>query len=245
MISNQYIHIAIFTGGFFPEPETTKNIWDTFSFPEYIIAADSGIDTLEHYTKLFPFFKPNMIVGDFDSISNNDILEKYSNIVKKFPTDKDYSDTELALQEAFEYAKKINKKPFVTLIGGDGGRIDHFIAIYDLFSEKKSPSLWLCKEQAIYLLNKNHEYTIRNISKKDNISISRLSSSRTKGKIISENLEWESNLFRKKGMPSLSNRIKENQKEIKLYIKQCNFILIAPLFAQVLDTSRKNINSSK
>ena len=46
MISNQYIHIAIFTGGFFPEPETTKNIWDTFSFPEYIIAADSGIDTL-------------------------------------------------------------------------------------------------------------------------------------------------------------------------------------------------------
>ena len=71
------------------------------------------------------------------------------------------------------YAKKINKKPFVTLIGGDGGRIDHFIAIYDLFSEKKAPSLWLCKEQAIYLLNKNHKYTISNITPKDNISFSR------------------------------------------------------------------------
>jgi thiamine pyrophosphokinase len=123
----------------------------------------------------------------------------------------------------------------VTLIGGDGGRIDHFIAIYDLFSEKKAPSLWLCKEQAIYLLNKNHKYTISNITPKDNISFSRLSSSRTKGKIISQNLEWESNLFRKKGMPSLSNRIKQNQKQIKLHIKGSNFLLILPLFANVLD----------
>ena len=162
-------------------------------------------------------------------------MQKYPDIVSKFPTDKDYSDTELALKEAFEYAKKINKKPFVTLIGGDGGRIDHFIAIYDLFSEKKAPSLWLCKEQAIYLLNKNHKYTISNITEKDNISFSRLSSSRTKGKIISKNLEWESNLFRKKGMPSLSNRIKQNQKQIKLHIKGSNFLLIVPLFANVLD----------
>lgn len=235
MILNQYIHIAIFTGGIFPEPEETKNIWQNFSLPEYIIAADSGIDTLENYTKLFPFFKPNKIVGDFDSLSNKNILQKYPDIVSKFPTDKDYSDTELALQEAFEYAKKINKKPFVTLIGGDGGRIDHFIAIYDLFSEKKAPSLWLCKEQAIYLLNKNHKYTISNITPKDNISFSRLSSSRTKGKIISKNLEWESNLFRKKGMPSLSNRIKQNQNKIKLHIKGSNFLLILPLFANVLD----------
>ena len=235
MILNQYIHIAIFTGGFFPEPEETKNIWQNFPLPEYIIAADSGIDTLENYTKLFPFFKPNKIVGDFDSISSKHILQKYPDIVKTFPTDKDYSDTELALQEAFEYAKKINKKPFVTLIGGDGGRIDHFIAIYDLFSEKKAPSLWLCKEQAIYLLNKNHKYTISNITPKDNISFSRLSSSRTKGKIISQNLEWESNLFRKKGMPSLSNRIKQNQNKIKLHIKGSNFLLILPLFANVLD----------
>ena len=67
MILNQYIHIAIFTGGIFPEPEETKNIWQNFPLPEYIIAADSGIDTLENYTKLFPFFKPNKIVGDFDS----------------------------------------------------------------------------------------------------------------------------------------------------------------------------------
>ena len=104
MILNQYIHIAIFTGGIFPEPEETKNIWQNFPLPEYIIAADSGIDTLENYTKLFPFFKPNKIVGDFDSISNKNILQKYPDIVSKFPTDKDYSDTELALKEAFEYA---------------------------------------------------------------------------------------------------------------------------------------------
>ena len=58
---------------------------------------------------------------------------------------------------------------------------------------------------------------------------------KTKGKIISQNLEWESNLFRKKGMPSLSNRIKQNQKQIKLHIKGSNFLLIVPLFATVLD----------
>ena len=245
MFSNQFIHIVIFTGGFYPNPESTKDIWKNHPVPDYIIAADSGIETLENYTKFYPFFKPNVIIGDFDSITNKDILEKYSDKIKTFPQDKDYTDTELAIKEAFYYAKKINKKPYITLVGGDGGRIDHLLAIYDLFSEKQHPSLWLCKDQAIYLLEKNNKYELSNINEQDYISIARTTSSRKRGKIISKNLTWESNLFRKKGMPSLSNRINKQMKKIYYSIKNENFLLIVPLKAILLNTSRKNINCTK
>lgn len=245
MFSNQFIHIVIFTGGLFPEPEATKNIWQNLPSPEYIIAADSGIETLENYTKLYPFFKPNVVIGDFDSITNIDLLKKYSDKIKTFPQDKDYTDTELAIKEAFYHAKKIKKKPYITLVGGDGGRIDHLFAIYDLFSEKNHPSLWLCKEQAIYLLQKNNKYELTNINKQDYISIARTTSSRKKGKIISKNLQWESNLFRTNGMPSLSNRIKSNTTTIDFIVTQENLLLIVPLKAILLNTSRKNINSTK
>lgn len=231
MLYKESIHIVIFTGGLYPNPKETEQLWLNMIKPEYVIAADSGIYALEEYTQFFSFFKPSLFIGDFDSIKTKEILNKYKSITKEYPTDKDYTDTELAVFYAFNYAKKIKKNAFITLIGGDGGRIDHLLNIYDSFSQKKSISLWLCKEQIVYLLKPKNNYLISNINQQNNISISRLSLSRTKGKIKSYGLNWESNLFRKKGMPSLSNRINKNQKEIKLSIKRGKFLLITPLNA--------------
>ena len=55
------------------------------------------------------------------------------------------------------------------------------------------------------------------------------------GMINSEGLEWESNVFRKKGMPSISNRISKeawkNKMPVKFFVKQGKFLVIVPVNA--------------
>ena len=54
------------------------------------------------------------------------------------------------------------------------------------------------------------------MKKTDVVSVARTTSSYSGGKILSKGLEWESDLFRKYGMPSLSNRISEEYAKDRL-----------------------------
>lgn len=69
--------------------------------------------------------KPNLIIGDFDSAIINDInfYEQKNIEFKRFKTQKDETDTELAVKEAMN----LNSNS-ITLIGGLGGRFDHALA---------------------------------------------------------------------------------------------------------------------
>jgi thiamine pyrophosphokinase len=68
---------------------------------------------------------PNVIVGDMDSISQDDLLFMETNKVKTIyhPRDKDVTDTFLALLLARE-----NNDVDVVIWGGTGGRLDHTLA---------------------------------------------------------------------------------------------------------------------
>jgi thiamine pyrophosphokinase len=238
------IHIVIFTGGSFPAPEETTGFWKNFP-PAYVIAADSGLETAAKYSKFFQDaynFIPSAILGDFDSLSDKSLLLRYpSEIIKKFPENKDYTDTELALVQAYSVASALKKKPFITLTGGDGGRIDHLLGIYDTFSSGYHADTWLCSHQVVWYLAAGEVCEISGLLENDPVSVAR-TSSYTGGSIHSEGLVWESDLFRKKGMPSISNKISSSYLQDKkpvILSAEGNAVLVIIPFSSSVKIFRK------
>ena len=251
------MQIIVFTGGEAPKPSEAaayfKNILAEGQKPDAVIAADSGLETLRAYQKHFEGlydFAPSLILGDFDSISDKKILNEYdSAIIERSPSYKDDTDTELALKRARDFLQDqkssrifggnslaYKQKAFITLIGGAGGRPDHFLSIYNLFGTKIAPDAWLCGKQILYKAERA-SFEISGLTAGDIISVARAFGKNSGGKIRSQGLEWESSLFRKNGMPSVSNTIKEEWARLGLPVKidflRGNFVLIAPLFASV------------
>ena len=236
------MQIIVFTGGEAPKPSEAaacfKNILAEGQKPDAVIAADSGLETLRAYKKHFEGlydFAPSLILGDFDSISDKKILDEYdSAIIERSPSYKDDTDTELALKRARDFLQ--DQKAFITLIGGAGGRPDHFLSIYNLFGTKIAPDAWLCGKQILYKAERS-SFEINGLKTGDVISVARAFGKNRGGKIRSHGLEWESPLFRKNGMPSVSNTIKEEWarlgKPVQIDFLRGSFVLIAPLFASV------------
>jgi len=82
---------------------------------DMVIAADGGLHHLEELG-----LNPHVIIGDMDSIDAW-LLDKNSSIERiTFPAEKEKTDTELAIELAFE--KGCSQ---VTLLAATGGRIDH------------------------------------------------------------------------------------------------------------------------
>lgn len=94
---------------------------------EYVICADGGLEKAEKLC-----LKPNLILGDFDSVGKL-ILEEYKNNgieIVKFPSEKDYTDMELAIEHAIEKGFKD-----IVLIGATGTRLDHTYANLQLLEK--------------------------------------------------------------------------------------------------------------
>lgn len=94
-----------------------------FSLPnvDYVIGVDRGTKTLLHEG-----FVPNEMIGDFDSITEEEFaqLEKMVPIVHKYDAQKNDTDTDLALKRAVELNPEIVYLTCVT-----GGRLDHQEAV--------------------------------------------------------------------------------------------------------------------
>ena len=137
---------VVFIGGDAPEPEEAKPFFEQIKGIDSVIAADSGLDTLRKYHSFFENsgldFSPDYVIGDMDSLLNRELLDKFSGAKKEFYSrDKDFTDTELALMKAHSlYAKG---ESFIVLVGGNGGRADHFIGILDTFSFDYRADCWL------------------------------------------------------------------------------------------------------
>lgn len=111
--------ILIITGGpiqeAFAQSYISQGNWDL------VIAADKGLE-LCHSCMIVP----DLILGDFDS-SDQEILSYYQSHypdrIRRYPSRKNETDTELALNEAFLYPDKE-----IHILGALGGRIDHMLA---------------------------------------------------------------------------------------------------------------------
>jgi thiamine pyrophosphokinase len=112
-------NVIIISGGRFGDPIFFKKkiaeIGDSL-----IIVCDGGV---RHVQQLG--IKPDVIIGDMDSIEPAQLTSYSTQGIKiiKYPANKDFTDTELAL----DYA--LNLKPTAIYIWGAlGGRIDHTLA---------------------------------------------------------------------------------------------------------------------
>lgn len=199
-------HIAVFTGALAPAPQDTALYWEEHPV-DIVIAADSGFDTAMEYNKYFggSAFLPSLLVGDQDSIKGKENIPKECK-VEKCNTAKDLSDTEIALIRAREEDSGQGAGgTFVTLVGGDGGRFDHLLAIYDTFCTEHRADVWLLKEQKAIYLPDGATCVLHGLEKGDIVSAARLSEGRTGGTFKTEGLTWGGEAFQKEGMPSLSN----------------------------------------
>lgn len=87
---------------------------------DYVICADGGLEKVKRLGLI-----PNLILGDFDSV-NKSVLEDYKNLnieVVTFPSEKDYTDMELAISHAVKMGFKD-----IILVGASGTRLDHTVA---------------------------------------------------------------------------------------------------------------------
>jgi len=163
----------LFIGGEAPDYNIIKNeLLDA----ELIIAADSGFDTA-----LKMGIKPDIIIGDMDSISNKEkILQYPPEKVLIFPKDKDETDTELAIK----YLKDVNINEII-IIGGGGGRMDHFLAIVLLFDREFSPDIWYTNSTRFQKITGSI-----NISLKKDILVSFFPTGKGVCRMKSKGLKW-------------------------------------------------------
>jgi thiamine pyrophosphokinase len=116
----------VITGGEGPAPEALREI---ARGADLLAAADSGLVAAEEAG-----LSPDWVLGDMDSLDNPARLGKYpSERVIRYPREKDFTDTELAL--ALLKEKGCDE---IWLAGGGGGRTDHLFAIFSLFEREPS-----------------------------------------------------------------------------------------------------------
>ena len=107
---------VVFIGGEPPHPGVLAHL----PADRWVVAADSGFD---HATALG--VDVDLVVGDMDSVSADGLARAAGRgvAIERFPTDKDYTDTELALRAAVRHGSSS-----VVVVSCVGDRLDHSIA---------------------------------------------------------------------------------------------------------------------
>jgi thiamine pyrophosphokinase len=215
---------VVFTGGQGPEPQAIKELLGDLE-GTLIVAADSGLALAESAE-----IKPDWIVGDMDSLDNNNRLTRYpKEKVICYPVDKDFTDTEIALALLWE---KNCKDAWI--IGGGGGRLDHIFGIRDLFERERYPVRWITANEDIYCVDgegalggaisgaKNNR--LRLVIKQGKlVSVFPLGNGPWKSQ--SKGLKWDlGSAHWERGLFGLSNVAIAD--EIEINVKQGRFILI-------------------
>lgn len=122
---------VVVTGGEAPPASVVKEVT---AGADMVVAADSGADTAFECG-----VKPDLVVGDFDSIRDKSILTWLGEArVQRHAAAKDFTDTELALQ-----ALRDSGCDELIIVGGGGGRMDHLIGILTLFDRELAPARWV------------------------------------------------------------------------------------------------------
>jgi len=110
---------------------------------DVICAADSGLIAAEDAG-----IKPDFIAGDMDSLDDESRLLKYpQEIIFRFPEDKDFTDTEIAVKMLRERGCGS-----IILAGGGGGRLSHLFAVKTIFERADDVTEWYTKNEKIFLL---------------------------------------------------------------------------------------------
>lgn len=94
------------------------SVVDDLPAEAFVVAADSGL----HQAEILGL-EVDLIVGDLDSVSTAALARAEGIPIEHYPTDKNHTDLELAL----DAARRLEVSR-VVVVGGAGGRLDHLIA---------------------------------------------------------------------------------------------------------------------
>ncbi len=145
----------------------------------YVIAADSGLDQAHRLD-----LAVDLIVGDLDSVSAKALADAEGIPIEQYPTDKNYTDLELAL----DAARRLEVDRIIVM-GGHGGRVDHFLGNAAVLT---SPGLaatrveWLTGRAHVYVVNR---WTQLHGSVGDTVSLMAVGGVATG--ITTQGLEWD------------------------------------------------------
>ncbi|MEG0296062.1 MAG: thiamine diphosphokinase [Clostridium sp.] len=111
------MRVMIVAGGLEPSCDLLKN---TLKKVDTVIGVDKGCNYLVQ-NNIFPQY----IIGDFDSVNKENItlLEKRGAKRFEYNPEKDYTDSEIAMEFAIEELQCSE----IVLLGATGKRIDHFL----------------------------------------------------------------------------------------------------------------------
>jgi thiamine pyrophosphokinase len=142
-----------FIGGEGPCPEFCRRLL-AGAGEKILAAADSGLMAAEKAG-----IRPDWVIGDMDSLDDPARLDKYPpERVLRYPRDKDYTDTELALSLLWE--KGCTE---TWLLGGGGGRMDHLLGIRSLFEREPFPRRWITAQEDVHAVEAPGELTLETL----------------------------------------------------------------------------------
>ena len=136
--------VLVFAGGDPPPASVLEGLTGS----TYVIAADSGFD---HAHRLG--VDVDLLVGDLDSISAQGLATAKE--IEQHLTNKDSTDLAIALDAALKVGTSQ-----VIVVGGAGGRIDHFLANAALLASSEYEALkltWLPGEAVIHVVRESIE----------------------------------------------------------------------------------------
>lgn len=178
-INEQQVKILLIAGGRSP-----ATVWlQKIAAGRIVYCADHGLDSCLHAG-----VKPNYILGDGDSANSaNWSWAKSAGIpFAQFPTDKDLTDTQLALRLIAEHYPHAE----IILTGAWGGRFDHLFSSVFSLSRMADKDVNLCvadeKETLIYLKNADVSFKCMEIP----LSISLLPLSNTCSGVSINGVKW-------------------------------------------------------
>lgn len=102
---------------------------ETYNQANFLIAADGGLNFLYELK-----IKPDIILGDMDSV-DSEAISYFSDVeVIRYPEDKDLTDGEIALVKALSYEPES-----ITIFSGTGSYFDHsFANLLNIYKYSKS-----------------------------------------------------------------------------------------------------------
>ena len=138
---NQLTHLKeqtrawIFVNGDLRHPQAVAAL---LAEDDFLIAADGGA---RHLLAMERF--PDLLIGDLDSLTPSEVAYMQANgsQIERLPTDKDWTDLELALEAALQRGFH-----HIRLAGALGGRIDHTLGNLFLLTHPKAAAVDVCLE---------------------------------------------------------------------------------------------------
>lgn len=142
-------HAVIVIGGHPPD----RRALEYLPVDHVVICADSGLD---HALRLG--MTPMVVIGDMDSVGPDGLARARSLgcAIHEHPADKDFTDTELALDHAVAMGFR-----HVTLVWGGGDRIDHVLGVFAALGHERLANVhtleaWIASDH-VAVVHAGHE----------------------------------------------------------------------------------------